>query len=110
VLSILSYPSLPYEAKAVKTGTSLSNSLHATSTIHLHTISQSNNSTTSGCITYELSTRTITVSCTTPARLTDVNNALHDNSILAKQNPAELAARMRSGMAYSQLQAMTIIK
>jgi parallel beta-helix repeat protein len=83
---MLSYPSLPYEAKAVKTGTSLSNSLHATSTIHLHTISQSNNSTTSGCITYNLSTRTITVSCTTPARLTDVNNAVHDYSILAKQS------------------------
>jgi parallel beta-helix repeat protein len=43
-----------------------------------------NNSPT-GCINYNPATRTITVSCTTPARLTDVNNALHDNSILAKQ-------------------------
>jgi mannuronan 5-epimerase len=37
------------------------------------------------CIKYIQSKRTITVSCTTPARLTDVNNAVHDNSILAKQ-------------------------
>ncbi len=93
VLSMLSFPFLPYEAKAVETGTSLSSSLRATSTIHVHTISssssssQSNNSTTSGCINYDPSTRTITVSCTTPTRLTDVNNALNDNGILAKQTP-----------------------
>jgi mannuronan 5-epimerase len=43
------------------------------------------NNAPTGCINYNPATRTITVSCTTPARLTDVNNALHDNSILAKQ-------------------------
>src|SRR5581483_4353072 len=43
--------------------------------------------TPTGCINYNPATRTITVSCTTPTRLTDVNNALNDNSILAKQTP-----------------------
>src|SRR5689334_8349918 len=38
------------------------------------------------CINYIPATRTITVSCTDPTRLTDVNNAVHDNSILAKQS------------------------
>jgi len=32
------------------------------------------------------STRTITVSCS-PARLTDIDNKLHDSSLLAKQSP-----------------------
>jgi parallel beta-helix repeat protein len=40
-----------------------------------------------GCINYNPVTRSITVSCTYPTRLTDVNNALRDNSILAKQTP-----------------------
>jgi len=40
-----------------------------------------------GCINYNPVTRSITVSCTNPTRLTDVNNVLHDNSILAKQTP-----------------------
>ena len=39
------------------------------------------------CISYNQSTRTITVSCTS-ARLSDVFNQLHDNSVLAKQSPA----------------------
>jgi poly(beta-D-mannuronate) C5 epimerase len=45
-------------------------------------------STTSGssCILYDPSNRTITVSCSS-ARLSDVYNQLHDNSILAKQSP-----------------------
>jgi len=38
------------------------------------------------CISYNPSTRTITVSCTS-ARLSDVFNELHDNNILAKQSP-----------------------
>jgi mannuronan 5-epimerase len=37
------------------------------------------------CINYDSSTRTITVSCSAPARLTDIDNKLQDNSILAKQ-------------------------
>jgi parallel beta-helix repeat protein len=51
---------------------------------------QSSNSSASACITYSPTTRTITVSCTNPTRLTDVNNALHDNSILAKQSPNDV--------------------
>jgi mannuronan 5-epimerase len=38
------------------------------------------------CINYNPSTITITVSCTS-ARLTDIDNKLHDASILAKQSP-----------------------
>jgi parallel beta-helix repeat protein len=48
---------------------------------------QSSNPSTSSCIAYGPTTRTITVSCSNPTRLTDVDNALHDNSILAKQSP-----------------------
>lgn len=48
---------------------------------------QSSNPSTSNCIVYDQTTRTITVSCSNPTRLTDVNNALHDNSILDKQSP-----------------------
>jgi poly(beta-D-mannuronate) C5 epimerase len=39
------------------------------------------------CINYTPSTRTITVSCSS-ARLTDIDNKLHDSSILAKQSTA----------------------
>jgi len=39
------------------------------------------------CINYTPSTRTITVSCNS-ARLTDIDNKLHDTSILAKQSTA----------------------
>jgi parallel beta-helix repeat protein len=51
--------------------------------------SSSQHGTTSpvGCINYNPSTRTITVSCSS-ARLTDIDNKLHDASILAKQSPA----------------------
>jgi len=48
---------------------------------------QSNTASPSGCITYNPSTRKITVSCSIPARLTDIDNKLHDSSILAKQSP-----------------------
>ena len=49
--------------------------------------SQSNTASPGGCINYNPSTRTITVSCNS-ARLTDIDNKLHDSSILAKQSPA----------------------
>jgi mannuronan 5-epimerase len=39
----------------------------------------------SGCINYDSSTKTITVSCNS-ARLSDVYNQIYDNSILAKQS------------------------
>ncbi|MGB7952782.1 MAG: hypothetical protein WCF23_02280, partial [Candidatus Nitrosopolaris sp.] len=47
---------------------------------------QSNTSSLGSCINYNPSTRTISVSCTSPARLTDIDNKLHDSSILAKQS------------------------
>ena len=49
---------------------------------------QSNTASSGGCINYNPSTRTITVSCSNPARLTDIDNKLHDNGILTKQSPA----------------------
>src|SRR6266516_1825291 len=48
---------------------------------------QSNTASPSGCITYNPSTRKITVSCSIPARLTDIDNKLQDITILAKQSP-----------------------
>jgi mannuronan 5-epimerase len=42
--------------------------------------------TNGGCINYDPLTRTITVSCNAPTRLTDVDNKLHDISILSKQS------------------------
>jgi len=48
--------------------------------------SQPNTASPSGCINYNPSTRTIIVSCSNPARLTDIDNKLHDGSILAKQS------------------------
>ena len=39
------------------------------------------------CISYSSTTKTITVSCTTPTRLTDVNNAVHNSNILKKESP-----------------------
>jgi parallel beta-helix repeat protein len=40
----------------------------------------------STCISYNPSTRTITISCNS-ARLTDIDNKLHDSSVLDKQSP-----------------------
>jgi len=48
---------------------------------------QSNTDSTGGCINYIPSKRTITVSCSSPARLTDIDNKLDDGNILAKQSP-----------------------
>ena len=39
-----------------------------------------------GCINYNPSTRTITVNCSS-AWLADIDNTLHDSSLLAKQFP-----------------------
>ena len=56
------------------------------------TIPSSSQSTTSvhpvsnvGCITYNTSTRTISVSCSS-ARITDIDNKIHDSSVLTKQS------------------------
>ena len=40
-----------------------------------------------GCISYNTSTRTISVSCSS-SRLTDIDNKLHDISVLSKQSPS----------------------
>jgi mannuronan 5-epimerase len=56
------------------------NSLQSSSSI------PSNTASPVGCINYNSSTRTITVGCSS-ARLTDINNKLHDSSILSKQSP-----------------------
>ena len=47
---------------------------------------QSSTAPHNGCINYNPSKRTITVSCSS-ARLTDIDNKLHDASILARQSP-----------------------
>jgi poly(beta-D-mannuronate) C5 epimerase len=48
---------------------------------------QSNTSSLGNCINYNPSTRTIIVSCSSPTRLTDIDNKVHDTSILDKQSP-----------------------
>jgi parallel beta-helix repeat protein len=48
--------------------------------------SRSDTDSATGCINYNPATRTITVSCSS-ARLTDIDNKLHDNRVLAKQSP-----------------------
>jgi len=83
-----------HQAEAVKDKTPPSTSLHMPSSKEGNTISlsspptQSSNGSPSGCIIYDPSTRTITVSCSSTTRLTDIDNKLHDSSILAMQSPA----------------------
>ena len=94
LISIFAFNVLPLpiqEANAIKHKTS---PLHAPSSNEGNTIPsiffsspQSNTAPPSGCINYNPSKRTITVSCSSPARLTDIDNKLHDSSILAKQSP-----------------------
>src|SRR6266568_6404971 len=75
-----------HEAKAIKHKTATSsnkgNTIPSSSSPP-----QSNAASPGGCITYNPSTRTITVSCSSSASLTDIDNKLHDSSILAKQSP-----------------------
>jgi poly(beta-D-mannuronate) C5 epimerase len=49
--------------------------------------SQSNTASSGGCVNYYTSTRTITVSCSNPTRLTDIANKLQDTAVLTKQSP-----------------------
>jgi mannuronan 5-epimerase len=49
--------------------------------------SSQSNTVPLGCINYNPFTRTITVSCASPARLTDIDNKLKDTTVLAKQSP-----------------------
>src|SRR2546428_2326789 len=75
-----------HEAKAIKHKTATSsnkgNTIPSSSSPP-----QSNAASPGACITYNPSTRTITVSCSSSASLTDIDNKLHDSSILAKQSP-----------------------
>ena len=73
-------------AKAIKHKTSHTTASEG-NTIESSSSSQPNRaSSPRGCITHNPSTRTITISCS-PARLTDIDNKLHDSSLLAKQSP-----------------------
>ena len=80
------------EAKAVK-NKSPSSALHQAlssndgNTIIRTSSSSQSNTPSLGCINYNPSTRTITVSCSSPARLTDIDNKLKDTTVLAKQSP-----------------------
>jgi poly(beta-D-mannuronate) C5 epimerase len=50
------------------------------------TLPQSNTTSLGGCINYNPSTRTITVSCGNQARLADISNKLRDTTVLTKQS------------------------
>ena len=76
------------ETKAIKPDTSSphpdeSNTIPSSSSVRPP---QSNTASPGGCINYNPSKRTITVSCGSSARLTDIDNKLHDGSILVKQS------------------------
>ncbi|HET7147150.1 MAG TPA: right-handed parallel beta-helix repeat-containing protein [Candidatus Nitrosopolaris sp.] len=74
-------------AKAIKHTTSHTPSSSTEgNTIQSSSSQPNSNSPTAGCINYNQSTRTITVSCSS-ARLTDIDKTLHDSSLLAKQSP-----------------------
>jgi len=83
------FPFSIQEAKAIQHKTSSPS--HALSSNESNTTPSSsppqlNTSSPSGCINYNPSTKTIIVSCSNPARLTDIDNKLHDGSIIAKQS------------------------
>ena len=76
-------------------GTKYKTSFHTPSSIEGNAItlssstSSQSNTAHNGCINYNPSKRTITVSCSS-AKLTDIDNKIHDASILARQSPARL--------------------
>jgi len=75
------------EAKAIKHKASSSASPPSSSEGNtIPASSQSSTASPGGCINYNPSKRTITVSCNSPARLTDIDSKLHDASLLAKQS------------------------
>jgi hypothetical protein len=79
-------PSSIQETKAIKPKTSPPHVPPPNNGSTIPPSSQSNTAPPSGCINYNPSTRTITISCNS-ARLTDIDNKLHDSSVLAKQSP-----------------------
>src|SRR5712691_6797305 len=75
------------EAKAAKNKTPSSPLHQALSSNDGNTIIRTSspsqpNTASLGCINYNPSTRTITVSCSSPARLTDIDNKLKDTTVL----------------------------
>ena len=79
-----------HEAKAIKHKTSTTASHAPPSSNETNTIpfsSRSNTASQGDCIIYNSSTRTITISCSSPARLTDIANKLRDTTVLTKQSP-----------------------
>src|SRR5713226_316524 len=80
------------EAKAIKHKTPSSppnqalSSNDGNATMRSSSSPPQSNTASLGCINYNPSTRTVIVSCSSPARLTDIDDKLHDNSILAKQS------------------------
>jgi len=85
--NVISFPI--EEAKAIKHKTSSASSSNEGNTIIPSSPSPQHPNTAShnDCINYNPSKRTITISCNSPARLTDIDNKLHDSNILAKQSP-----------------------
>jgi mannuronan 5-epimerase len=75
-----------HEAKAIKHKTFPSASHASNETNAIPYSSQSNTASPGGCVSYNTSTRTITVSCSNPTRLTDIANKLQDTA-LTKQSP-----------------------
>src|SRR5215467_13729125 len=84
-------PSLIDATKAPRHKSSHYFSSHMSPSAGQHNIgpsfSQPNIAYHANCINYNPPTRTITVSCSS-ARLTDIDNQIHDTNILAKQYPA----------------------
>jgi hypothetical protein len=89
-LNILPSP-LEANAKALRHKSSHYFPSHMSPSASQHNIgpsfSQPNIAYHANCINYNPSTRTITVSCSS-ARLTDIDNQIHDSNILSKQSPA----------------------
>jgi mannuronan 5-epimerase len=75
-----------YGQPHLTTGNASITTKHGPTSPSSHLPQASSSPSYNSCINYTPSTRTITVSCTS-ARLSDVFNELHDNSILAKQSP-----------------------
>jgi len=85
--NVISFPI--EEPKAIKHKTSSASSSNEGNTIIPSSPSPQHPNTAShnDCINYNPSKITITISCNSPARLTDIDNKLHDSNILAKQSP-----------------------
>jgi mannuronan 5-epimerase len=75
----------PFQASAL-TEANRNNTGSGSTSSSISSTTASASSHTSTCISYNPSSRTITVSCNS-ARLTDIDNKLRDSNVLAKQSP-----------------------